>query len=144
MQFVTNRCARPRRARVGEDDERANGAADFVSGPDVGAAVRALVPDGADALVDAAQVGAAALAAVRDGGSFVSVSDPSEPPAERGITVATVHEHHDAVQQAALARRVEDGTLRLRVAASYSLDDAAEAPAAAARPGLRGRVVLTP
>ena len=61
---------------------RANGAADFVSGPDVGAAVRALVPDGADALVDAAQVGAAALAAVRDGGSFVSVSDPSEPPAE--------------------------------------------------------------
>jgi NADPH2:quinone reductase len=126
-----------------EPDVRANGAAEFVSGTDVGAAVRELLPDGADGLVDAAQVGAPALAAVRDGGHFVAVSDPSEPATERGITVATVHVHHDAEQQAALVRLVEDGTLRLRVADTFALDDVAKAHEAAARPGLRGRVVLT-
>ncbi len=109
----------------------------------MGAAVRAVLPDGADGLVDAAQVEAPALAAVRDGGSFVAVSDPSEPPAERGITVATVHVHHDAEQLAALVRLVEDGTLRLRVADTFALDDVGKAHEAAAQPGLRGRVVLT-
>jgi NADPH2:quinone reductase len=126
-----------------ETDVRGNGATDFVTGADVGAAVRALLPDGADGLVDAAQIGAAALAAVRDGGSFVAVSDPSEPPAERGITVATVHVHHDAAQQAELVGLVESGVLRLRVAAAYDLDDVAKAHEAAAQPGLRGRVVVT-
>ena len=131
-------------ARPGDEDEvRANGAAEFVTGQDVGAAVRAVLPEGADGLVDAAQVGAAALAAVRDGGSFVAVSDPSEPPTERGITVATVHVHHDAEQQAALVPLVEDGTLRLRVTDTFALADVAKAHEAAARPGLRGRVVVT-
>ena len=125
-----------------EADVRANGAAEFVTG-EVADAVRAVLPGGADGLVDAAQVGAPALAAVRDGGAFVAVSDPSEPPAERGITVATVHVHHDAEQQTALVGLVEDGTLRLRVADTFTLDDAAEAHRAAAQPGLRGRVVLT-
>ncbi len=131
-------------ARPGDEAEvRANGAAEFVTGQDVGAAVRAVLPEGADGLVDAAQVGAAALAAVRDGGSFVAVSDPSEPPTERGITVATVHVHHDAEQQAALVPLVEDGTLRLRVTDTFALADVAKAHEAAARPGLRGRVVVT-
>jgi NADPH:quinone reductase len=131
-------------ARVGdEEDVRANGASEFVTGEEVGPAVRALLPDGADGLVDVAQLGAPALAAVRDGGSFVSVSDGSEPPAERGITVATVHVHHDAEQLASLVRLVEDGTLRLRVADTFPLDEAAKAHEAAAQPGLRGRVVLT-
>ncbi|HEX4471446.1 MAG TPA: NADP-dependent oxidoreductase [Nocardioides sp.] len=128
------------------DDEagvRANGATDFATGSEIGQAVRALLPEGADGLVDAAQVGQTALAAVRDGGSFVAVSDPSEPPAERDITVATVHVHHDAEQQAELVRLVESGVLRLRVAATYSLDDVAKAHEAAAQPGLRGRVVVT-
>lgn len=126
-----------------ESDVRANGAAEFVTGRDVDTAVRQVLPDGADGLVDAAQVGASALAAVRDGGGFVAVSDPSAPPTERGITVATVHVHHDAGQQAALVRLVEEGTLRLRVADTFALEDVAKAHEAAARPGLRGRVVLT-
>lgn len=131
-------------ARAGDEaGVRANGAADFVTGQGVAAAVRGVVPDGADGLLDAAQVEAPALAAVRDGGSFVAVSDPSEPPAERGISVATVHVHHDSEQLAALVGLVEDGTLRLRVADVFALDDAAKAHEAAARPGLRGRVVLT-
>ncbi|MGA8245373.1 MAG: zinc-binding dehydrogenase, partial [Nocardioides sp.] len=107
------------------------------------AAVHALLPDGADGLVDAAQLGAPALAAVRNGGSFVAVSDPSEPPTERGITVRTVHVHHDRAQQAVLVGLVERGVLRLRVAETYSLDDVAKAHEAAARPILRGRVVVT-
>ncbi len=139
--------ARPARDRPGpaddESDVRANGATDFVSGPDVGAAVRALLPHGADGLVDAAQLGVPALAAVRDGGSFVAVSDPSEPAAERGIAVHTVHVHHDSAQQAALVRLVERGVLRLRLAGSFSLDDVAKAHQAAAQPGLRGRIVVT-
>lgn len=126
-----------------EDDVRANGAAEFVTGPDVVAGVRDLLPEGADGLLDAAQLEAPVLAAVRDGGSFVAVSDPSEPAPERGISVVTVHIHHDAEQLAALVRLVEDGTLRLRVADTFPLDDAARAHEAAARPGLRGRVVLT-
>ena len=126
-----------------EADVRANGATDFVTGHDVGAAVRAVLPDGADGLVDAAQVEAPALAAVRDGGSFVAVADPSQPAAERGITVTTVHVHHDAEQLAALVRLVEDGTLRLRVAGTFALDDVGKAHEAAAQPGLRGRVVVT-
>jgi NADPH:quinone reductase-like Zn-dependent oxidoreductase len=131
-------------ARADDEDEvRANGATDFVTGPHFVAPVRELLPDGADGLLDAAQVEAPALAAVRDGGSFVAVSDPSEPPAERGISVATVHIHHDAEQLAALVGLVEDGTLRLRVAEVFALDDAAKAHEAAARKGLRGRVVLT-
>ena len=125
-----------------EADVRANGAAEFVTG-EVAEAVRAVLPEGADGLVDAAQVGAPALAAVRDGGAFVAVSDPSEPPAERGIRVATVHVHHDAEQQAALVGLVEDGTLRLRVADTFTLDEAAQAHRVAGQPGLRGRVVLT-
>jgi NADPH2:quinone reductase len=132
-------------ARTGDEaDVRANGASDFVTGSDIGAALRELLPDGADGLVDAAQIGVGALAAVRDGGSFVAVSDPSEPPAERDITVATVHVHHDAAQQAELVRLVESGVLRLRVTGTYSLDDIAKAHEAAAQPGLRGRVVVTP
>jgi NADPH2:quinone reductase len=131
-------------ARADDEAEvRANGAAEFVTGPDVAAAVLALLPDGADGLLDAAQLEAPALAAVRDGGSFVGVSDPSEPPAERGITVATVHIHHDAEQLAALVRLAEDGVLRLRVADVFALDDVAKAHEAAARKGLRGRVVIT-
>jgi len=126
-----------------EADVRANGATDFVTGPDFVGAVRSLLPDGADGLLDAAQVEAPALAAVRDGGSFVAVSDASEPPAERGISVATVHIHHDAEQLAALVRLVEDGVLRLRVAGVFPLDDAAKAHEAAGQKGLRGRVVLT-
>jgi len=130
-------------ARADDEDEvRANGATEFVGGPDL-AAVRGLLPDGADGLLDAAQLEAPALAAVRDGGAFVAVSDGSEPAAERGIRVATVHVHHDAEQLAALVGLVEEGVLRLRVADTFTLDDAAKAHEAAAQKGLRGRVVLT-
>ena len=74
---------------------------------------------------------------------FVSVTDPSTPEPTRGIRVSTVHVQHDGARLAELARRVEEGWLRLRVAETFPLEDVAKAHELAATPGLRGRVVLT-
>jgi NADPH2:quinone reductase len=127
------------------DEVRAAGASDFISRTaDLADAVRALVPAGVDGLLDAAQIGAAALDAVRDGGSFVAVTDPSEPPVERGVTVQTVHVVPDGARLAELSRGAEEGWLRLRVAAVYKLDEAAAAHEFAGRGGGRGRVVFVP
>ena len=127
-----------------EADVRAAGASDFISrGVDLAGAVRSLVPGGADGLVDAAQISEPALDAVRDGGVFVAVTDPSAPEPTRGIRVSTVHVHHDGSRLAELARGVDEGWLRLRVAETFALEDVAKAHELAATPGLRGRVVLT-
>lgn len=127
-----------------ENDVRAAGATEFIARDvDLGAAVRALVPAGADGVFDAAVIGVPALAAVRDGGVFVAVSDPNEPPVERGIRVATVHVHADGVALTRLSAEVAAGRLRLRLAGTFPLSDAPAAYALAAEGGLRGRVVIT-
>jgi NADPH2:quinone reductase len=127
-----------------ESDVRAAGASDFIAGgDDLAAAVRELLPEGADGLVDAAQISAPALGAVRDGGAFVGVTDGSTPESARDILVSTVHVRHDGVRLAELARGVEEGWLRLRVAETFPLEEVAKAHEVAATAGLRGRVVLT-
>ena len=128
-----------------EVDVRASGAAEFVAATgDLAGAVRALVPGGADGLLDAAQLGAGALGAVRDGGSFVGVADPSEPESERDIRVATVHVQPDGDTLAELSHGVDAGWLRLRVAATFPLADVANAHRAVEQGGNRGRIVLVP
>ena len=128
-----------------EVDVRASGAAEFVAATgDLAGAVRALVPEGADGLLDAAQFGAGALGAVRDGGSFVGVADPSEPESERDIRVATVHVQPDGDTLAELSHGVDAGWLRLRVAATFPLADVANAHRAVEQGGNRGRIVLVP
>ena len=128
-----------------EADVRASGAAEFVTRTnELAGAVRALVPDGANAVLDAAQLGATALGAIHDGGTFVAVTDPSEPESERGIRVATVHVQPDGARLADLSQGVDAGWLRLRVAASYPLADAASAHRAIEQGGIRGRIVLVP
>ncbi len=127
-----------------EADVRAAGASDFIArGADLAGAVRALIPEGADGLVDAAQISDPALGGVRDGGAFVSITDPSTPEPTRGIRVSTVHVRHDGTRLAELALGVQEGWLRLRVAEVFALDDVAKAHELAATAGLRGRVVLT-
>ena len=127
-----------------EADVRAAGASDFITrGVDLAGAVRSLIPEGADGLVDAAEISAPALGAVRDGGVFVSVTGPSTPEPTRGIRISTVHVQHDGTRLGELARGVQDGWLRLRVAETFPLEDVAKAHELAATPGLRGRVVLT-
>lgn len=107
--------------------------------PDLGEAVRALVPGGVDAVLDTVGSGAAALAAVRNRGAFVTVVGGADPVPLRGIRV-----HHTWITAdgAALATLAGYG-LALRVADTLPLDRAADAHTRLAGGGLRGRIVLT-
>ncbi|MBF6465462.1 NADP-dependent oxidoreductase [Nocardia beijingensis] len=128
-----------------EDTVRALGATDFVPRqaplPD---AVRALVPGGVDAALDAAALGPATLAAVRGGGRFVSVSVPNTPIPLRGTTVHTVLVRADRRQLDRLVAHVDAGELTLRVAETLPLASVEAAHKRLAAGGLRGRLVLTP
>ncbi|MEU2033222.1 NADP-dependent oxidoreductase [Nocardia amamiensis] len=128
-----------------EEAVRALGATDFVprqaSLPD---AVRALIPGGVDAALDAATLGPAALAAVRGGGRFVSVLVPATPVPLRGIDVRTVLVRADRRQLDDLVTRVDTGRLTLRVAETYPLTAADAAHKRLAAGGVRGRLVLLP
>lgn len=132
-------------AAADEEAVRALGASEFVArGTDLAAQIRELVPGGVDAVIDAALIGAEALAAARDGARFVAVTDPSEPTAERDITVQTVHVQSDRAQLTALVEAVDRGALTLRVAEVYPLADLATAHKRLAEGGVRGRLVVTP
>lgn len=111
-----------------------------------GLGVRAVdsLPEGVDAAIDAAVLVEDALAAVRDGGAYVGVIPPAVPAPRRGITPVAVNVAPDPTQLTALVERVRRGALAPRVAATYRLDDVAEAFAHAGRGGVRGRVVVHP
>ena len=130
--------------RPGQEEEaRELGAAAAVAstGPDLGAAVREIVPHGADALLDTASIAGPALAAVRDGGKYVTVT--TTPPSERGIDVFRSGGRMDGPALRALADMASSGRLHTPVAHSYGVDDARAAyQAFPARTG-RGRLVLT-
>ena len=99
---------------------------------------------GWDAVADGAVMQEQALALVRDGGAFAGVIPGATPPAERGITVATVQVHPDGSQLAGLLARTAAGELPARVHTVLPLDQAADAHRAVAKGGVRGRYVLTP
>lgn len=107
-------------------------------------AVRAVVPGGVDAVLDAVPLGPELIGAARDGGAFTTVTDPAVPHGERGIRVAKVSVTPDAAALADLLDAVAGGRLRTRVAATLPLAEAAEAHRRAQRPGLRGKLVLVP
>lgn len=111
---------------------------------DPAGALRTLVPDGVDGLLDAAVLGATVLGAVRDDGVFASVVPPATPPTERGIRMEIVGLHSDGAQLRELVRLVERGHLTLRVADILTFEQASEAHARFAKGGLRGRIVLVP
>jgi len=119
-------------------------------GPGMAAAVRALYPSGADAVLDAALLGPAVIGAVRDGGQLLAVRPYQGPvddgKAERGITVhlVLVGQHlHEGHRIAELAGLVDEGVLTFRVAATLPAADAAEAHRRLEAGGVRGRLVLT-
>lgn len=108
-------------------------------------AVRDLYPDGVDAVVDAAVLDAAVVPAIRDGGGLATVRF-WEGPRERGIQTHVVRvrdEYRSHEKLDVLRFRVEDGTLRLRVAGALPAEDAAEAHRRLEAGGVRGRLVLT-
>jgi NADPH:quinone reductase len=108
---------------------------------DLAAAVREIVPGGANALLDTASIGAPALAAVRDGGKYVTVT--TLPPTERGIDVFRSGGRMDAAALRTLADMASSGTLHTPVARAYGIDDARLAYQAFASRSGRGRLVLS-
>ncbi|MFG2001428.1 NADP-dependent oxidoreductase [Spirillospora sp. NPDC048911] len=111
---------------------------------DLPAAVRALVPGGADGAVDAAVIGPRALEAVRNRGAFVAVAGGAAPAPLRGIRVANVWITADGTQLAELSALAAAGRLTPRVAGVLPLTEAAVAHRRLDEGGLRGRLVLTP
>ncbi|WP_426512403.1 NADP-dependent oxidoreductase [Dactylosporangium sp. McL0621] len=116
---------------------RALGAAHHVPRTAAAEAVRALVPGGVDAVIDAANLGIRAMDAVRGGGTYVGVLG-SPPPPLRGIRVANVWIRADGERLASLAA----AGLTLRVAGTLPLPHVAEAHRRLEAGGLRGRLVL--
>ncbi len=112
--------------------------------PEPAAAVRALVPGGVDAVIDAAVLGNRARDAVRSGGGFISVAAGAAPLPLRGTRVRNVWIRADGRRLAELGALAGAGLLGVRVADSYPLDKAAVALDRLSRGGLRGRLVLIP
>ncbi|GAA4414774.1 NADP-dependent oxidoreductase [Georgenia halophila] len=114
-------------------------------GDDAAERVRELVPEGVDGAVDTALLHERIVPAVRDGGGFAVVRGWPEE-AGRGITVhrVMVAEYaHRADLLAELATLVEEGVLTLRVARTFTAEDAPEAHRLMEAGGVRGRLVLT-
>ncbi|MGW4688975.1 zinc-binding dehydrogenase [Streptomyces sp. NPDC004244] len=96
-----------------------------------------------DAVIDAAGR-PQTIAAVRDGGRFVSLTPFAVPEAERSVAVEVYGVRTDAAMLDALARRVEDGHLTLRVARTVPFEEASRAHALLEAGGTRGKILLTP
>ncbi|WP_370963416.1 NADP-dependent oxidoreductase [Amycolatopsis sp. cg9] len=130
-------------AVAGQADEalvRQFGADGFLPrGPALADRVRALVPGGADAVLDTALLGLDALDAVRGGGEFVAFAAGAAPIPLRGVRVRNVWIRADGERLAELA-----GILPPRVAGVLPLAEASTAHERLAGGGLRGRLVLTP
>ena len=135
-------------ADANPDDEelvRGFGADVVVPRGDFAAAVREVVPEGADAVFDTALLGRDAFPAIRDGGGIVVVRGWDGSEAERGIEVhavrvVSVMDRTDWLEE--LRESASDGRIALRVAAEYPPEEAAEAHEVMDAGGLRGRAVI--
>ena len=116
-------------------------AAVSTDGGDLGAAVREVLPGGADTLLDTASMAAAALGAVRDGGRFVTVTNVPQP--ERDITVTRTFARMDREGLTTLMDMASSGRLHTPVAEVFELDEARAAYEAFSHPHGRGRIVLS-
>lgn len=113
-------------------------------GDDIAAKIRKVVPEGVDGLADGAVQRELAVGAVRDGGAFVSVRGWAAS-GERGIVFhrTSVRDYnHRADLLDRLRKQVGDGVITLRVAATYSPEQAAEAHRRLEAGGTRGRCVI--
>ena len=111
---------------------------------DFAAAVRAVAPDGVDAVFDTALLNGAALGAIRDGGGLVVVRG-WDGEGERGITVHrvmvfSVLDRTDWLSE--LSEMATSGAIVLRPLEAYPPERAAEAHERMAAGGLRGRVLI--
>lgn len=134
-------------AKPGEEDLVRGFGADVVvaRSDDFAGAVRAVAPDGVAAVFDTALLNDAAFGAIRDGGGLVVVRGWRGGDAPRGITVHPVMVR-DVLERTEwledLRRLAGAGRLKLRVAASFAPEEAAEAHRLMDAGGLRGRAVI--
>jgi NADPH:quinone reductase-like Zn-dependent oxidoreductase len=113
-------------------------------GPDAVQAIRKLVPEGVDGLIDAAVIGPSILPAIRDGGVLAAVRG-WQGDSERNITIHAVRVSDYVQNQAALAGLgdlVSKGKLTLRVSETFPPERAAEAHKKMEAGGIRGRLVI--
>ena len=113
-------------------------------GDDVAVRIREVAPDGVDGLADGSVQAELVVAAVRDGGAFASVRG-WRGTGERDISfhrtmVPNYNHRADLLDQ--LRQQAEDGTVTLRVAATYPPEEAAAAHARLEAGGTRGRCVI--
>lgn len=113
-------------------------------GDDIAAQIREVAPGGVDALADGAVQNELAVGAVRDGGAFASVRGWGGT-GERGITfhrtmVRNYDHRRDLLNR--LREQTEVGLVTLRVAATYPIEQAAEAHRRLEAGGTRGRCVI--
>jgi NADPH:quinone reductase-like Zn-dependent oxidoreductase len=132
-----------------EELVRGFGASEFVArdgSETLAARIRAAVPDGADALLDAALVGGSLMAAVCDRGLFLTVRPGLEIPSQRDIRVESVRSGeylHEPGKREQLVHLVEEGKLILRVADTVPPENAADGYRRLEAGGLRGRLLIT-
>jgi NADPH:quinone reductase len=113
-------------------------------GDGVAERIRAIVPDGVDAVLDTAMVGPPILAAIRDGGGWAVVRQQQDPT-ERGIirhNVSVARRLADTSGLRELATRAASGELPTTVASAYPPEEAAEAHRRQAAGGVRGRLLI--
>lgn len=128
-----------------EDLIRSFGAHEIVSrGDGIAGRLRAVVPQGLDAIADGALLHDQVMPAVRDGGQ-IAVLRLWQGQAERGIKVHPFTVRSYATNTAAInhvREQVESGVLAIRIAATLPFYEAAEAHRRLERGGLRGRIIL--
>jgi NADPH2:quinone reductase len=109
---------------------------------DVASTVRAILPGGADALLDTTtSLGNAGLGAIRDGGRYVTTT--TAPDAEREITVTKIYGRPDAAALATLIEMTEAGRLHTPIAREFDVSEARAAYEEFSCGPHRGRIVLT-
>ncbi|MGW0202433.1 NADP-dependent oxidoreductase [Nonomuraea sp. NPDC003201] len=109
---------------------------------DVTAQIRALAPDGVDAVLHLAGDLAELTALARDGGAVVSALGLPEAPEGRKLQTAMIQSNPTADTLSTLAGQVAAGTLKVSVNSVYDLERADEAFAAFGT-GTLGKIALT-
>jgi NADPH2:quinone reductase len=113
-------------------------------GDGVAGRIREIAPDGVDAVLDTALIGRPILEAIRDSGGWAVVRNQQDQT-ERGIvrhnvSVARRLTDAEALQRLAALAASED--LPIRIAGTYSPEQAAEAHRRQAAGGVRGRLLI--
>lgn len=126
-----------------QDHVAALGATALVYGDGLVERVRALAPEGVDAVFDAAGKGALEDSVALRGGTdrIVTIADPRAR--ELGIAFSGGAQRRSATRLTELAQQAADGTLVTTLSARYPLAEAAKAQQASDSGHSRGKLVLT-